>query len=415
MKKPQMMRTATAAAAAAAAVVLAGTIAQADTGSASGSAGSSTGSAGSSTGSAGSSTGSSGSAGDQGPDHIFYIMMENHGYSQVIGNTADAPYINQLAQTANVETNFHGVTHPSLPNYLAAVSGDFQGIWDDCKAGAASTCAPEEFVPSSGDATDQVSLTPDQIAAATAKAHMFGGDTIVDQLEGAGKSWKAYMQSMPSAGFTGEYAPGLVNGQNVKLYAQKHNPFAYFSKVYGNPTRAAKVVPQEGNLDADLASGNVPNFVWISPDQCHDMHGMAPAAAQAAGFPACGYPDSGLDHGAIGMGDQYLKDTIAKITASPVWSKGRNSIVISWDENDYSGNSGGPGSPVGLNGGVLGGGDAPMMVLNNQGNDQKGHQVTTLADHYSVLATIEKLWHMGCLANTCSPATSGSLEEMFHQ
>jgi len=80
------------------------------------------------------------------PKHIFYIMMENHAYSEIIGNTADAPFINKLAAHGNVATDYYGVTHPSLPNYLAAVSGDFQGIWDDCAAGITSLCAPEEFV-----------------------------------------------------------------------------------------------------------------------------------------------------------------------------------------------------------------------------------------------------------------------------
>src|SRR6202011_1243104 len=87
---------------------------------------------------------------DEQPDHIFLIMMENHGTSQIIGNTADAPYINQLAHRYSVAANYHGVTHPSLPNYLSAISGDFQGIYDDCKAaspGSPVTCAPEEFVP----------------------------------------------------------------------------------------------------------------------------------------------------------------------------------------------------------------------------------------------------------------------------
>jgi phosphatidylinositol-3-phosphatase len=60
------------------------------------------------------------------PDHIFFIMMENHPTNQIIGNTADAPFINQLAKRYSVATNYHGVTHPSLPNYLSAISGDFQ-------------------------------------------------------------------------------------------------------------------------------------------------------------------------------------------------------------------------------------------------------------------------------------------------
>lgn len=82
--------------------------------------------------------------------HIFYIEMENHSTNQIFGNTVDAPYINWLASQYAISTNYYGVTHPSLPNYLAAISGDFQHIWDDCKAGPTVTCAPEEFGPDSG-------------------------------------------------------------------------------------------------------------------------------------------------------------------------------------------------------------------------------------------------------------------------
>ncbi len=347
-----------------------------------------------------------------GPDHIFYIMMENHGFSQIIGNTQDAPYVNELAGSYNVATNFHGVTHPSLPNYLSALSGSFQGIWDDCKAGASITCAPEEFVPGSGDGTDVAALTPAQAASATAMPHLFGGKNLVDQLEHHNLSWKAYMQSMPQAGFQGEYAP-VVNGTTVKLYAQKHNPFMYFSDINSpkNP-RLQKIVPFETNFAADLNSGKVPDYVWISPDQCHDMHGVSPAGAALVGLPSCGYPDSGLDHGAIKLGDDYLRQTVTQIMNSSVWKHSDSSIVINWDENDYSGYSGGPGSPVGAGGTVLGGGDAPLIVINS---DPMPHKSTdSLADHYTVLATVEQLWHLGCLADTCSHQTSGeSLKGLF--
>jgi hypothetical protein len=348
--------------------------------------------------------------GANGPDHVFVIMMENHGDSQIIGNTSDAPYINSLAQRYNVATNYHGVTHPSLPNYLSAISGSPQGIFDDCKAGANVTCAPEEFVPGSGDATDTASLTSAQYQSASATPHMFSSKNIVDQLESNGLSWKAYMQSMPSAGSTVEYAP-TIGSTTVKLYAQKHNPFMYFSDIANNPARTSKIVPLENNLASDLASGNVPNFVWISPDQCHDMHGISPSSAALVNLPQCGYPDSGLDHGAIQLGDNYLKQQVAQIMDSTTWKTTNSSIVIAWDENDYSGFSGGPGSPVGAHGTVLGGGDAPFMVINSA---EGPHKTTDkLADHYTMLSTIEHMWHLGCLANTCSPTTSGTFEELF--
>ncbi|MFE3103751.1 alkaline phosphatase family protein [Nocardia tengchongensis] len=360
------------------------------------------------------------------PEHVFYIMMENQGDDDILGNTADAPFINQLANDYGVSTGFHGVTHPSLPNYLSMFSGDFQGIWDDCKAGADSKCAPEEFVPGSGDGTSTAALTPEQFASASAKPHLFGGKNLVDQLEGKGKSWKAYMGGMPSAGFQGEFAPGDVNGTMVKLYAQKHNPFMYFSDVNspGN-ARLQKVVPFENNFDADLKSGNVPNFTWISPDQCSDMHGISHAAATLINKPACEEPASGVAHGPIHTGDDYLKDTVTKIMNSDTWKNSRSSIVIAWDENDYSGFTGGPGSPVGANGTVLGGGDAPLLVINSdkvhkekekgeKGKPEAHHKVSTdVTDHYSALSAIEQLWDLGCLANTCEHKAPESLRDLF--
>jgi phosphatidylinositol-3-phosphatase len=350
-----------------------------------------------------------GSPGD-GPAHIFYIMMENHGFSQIIGNTADAPYTNELASRYNLATNFHGVTHPSLPNYLSMFSGDFQGIWDDCKAGSTVTCPPEEFVPDSGDATSAASLTQAQTDSATNTPHMFSGRNLVDQLESRGLSWKAYMQAIPAAGSTVEYAP-VIGGTTVKLYAQKHDPFMYFSDITQSSARMANIVPFEGSFSKDLASGNVPSFVWISPDQCHDMHGVSPSSAALIGLPQCGYPSSGLDHGAIQLGDRFLHDTVTAIMGSETWREGNSKIVIAWDENDYSGFSGGPGSPVGANGVVLGGGDAPLLVVNSEAGPHM--TFSKLADHYTVLSTIETLWHLGCLANTCSPRTSGSLMNLF--
>ncbi|QGF23456.1 alkaline phosphatase family protein [Raineyella fluvialis] len=350
-----------------------------------------------------------------GPDHVFVIMMENHGRDQVIGNTADAPYITSLAQRYNEATGYHGVTHPSLPNYLSAISGSPQGIYDDCKAGATVTCAPEEFVSGSSDPLNAY-LTPAQIASASAQPHMFSGRTIVDQLEEGGKTWKAYMESMPATNKQVEYAP-VVGGKTVKLYAQKHNPFLYFSDIVNSPARMDKIVPLENNLSADLASGNVPNFVWISPNQCHDMHGVSPSSAALVNMPSCGYPDSGLDHGAIKLGDDYVKQQVSEIMNSTTWKTTHSTIVLAWDENDYSGSTGGPGSPVGVstpNGttpATLGGGDAPLIVINSAAGPHKTD--TQVTDHYTMLSTIEHLWHLGCLENTCSPTTSGTFTDLF--
>jgi len=343
-------------------------------------------------------------------DHIFVIMMENHPTNQIIGNTADAPYINSLAQENGVALKYFGVTHPSLPNYLATISGNFQGIWDDCKAGAAVTCAPEEFGPNSGYTNGQELLTPAQIASATNQPHLFNGQTIVDQLESHGLSWKAYMQSMPSVGYTGEYSPGDVGGTVVKLYAQKHNPFMYFSSIVNNQQRLQKIVPFT-QFGLDLATNNVPNFVWISPDQCNDMHSISAAGAAIIGNPGCVAPASGLDHSVIQQGDDFVQATVSEIKESKAWSE-NSAIVIVWDENDYTGHAGCCHSPTGVGGAVLGGDSAPFLVVTSK---HQRHIVdsTTPYNHYSLLATIEQQWNLGCLEQACGFSEQELMTKFF--
>jgi phosphatidylinositol-3-phosphatase len=343
------------------------------------------------------------------PKHVFVILMENHATDQIIGNAVDAPFINNdLLKRPGVSyaTQYFGVTHPSLPNYLALVSGSSQGIHDDCKAGADVTCKPEEFVPDSDDpSTAGHLLTDEQAAQAARQPHLFSGDTIVDQLEKAGHSWKAYMEAMPATDKLVEYAPTGDDGKPIKLYAQKHNPFVYFDRVRSNPERMAKLVPYE-QLAEDLAGNAVPDFVWITPHQCHDMHGVSPANATAVKMPDCGYPDSGIDHGAIKLGDAYLADVIQKITGSAAWKEGA-SLVIVWDEDDYAGFAGTAGSPIGINQTVLGGARAPLIVLSSDQAPPK--KLDAPANHYNLLAAIEDAWQLGCLENSCAAAKGNTL------
>ena len=310
--------------------------------------------------------------------HIFYIMMENHGTNAIIGNTADAPYLNSLASNYGVAAHYFGVTHPSLPNYLAAISGDFQGIWDDCPAGATITCAPQAFVSGSP------LLTTSEVASASNRPHMFNSQTLVDQFEAHHLTWKAYMQSMPSVGFT---------GTSTALYGQQHNPFMYFTSIRNNPASMQNIVPFS-QFNQDIQSGTIPNFVWITPDVCSDMHGVSQSEAQSIGIPDCATYD-----GLIARGDNFIHTVVPEIMNAPSWKEG-SAIVIVWDEN-YAGSSGCCNSPVGLNGATLGGADVPLIVITSNGPH---HTVLsgTSYNHYSLLATIEHLWGLGCLADACN-------------
>lgn len=343
------------------------------------------------------------------PKHLFLIMMENHSTEDIFGNKADAPYINTLIGQPGVlfGTQYFGVTHPSLPNYLALLSGSTQGIFDDCKAGADVTCKPEEFVAGGEDGATAGSLLTDaQAATAAHQPHLFAGRTLVDQLEAAGHGWKAYMQSMPADNKLVEYAPVGADGKVIaKLYAQKHNPFVYFAAIQSDAARMARIVPYDA-LAQDLAANQVPELVWISPDQCHDMHGISPAAAQAIQQPGCGYPESGLDHGAIGLGDAYLREAVATITGSAAWKEG-SALVIVWDEDDYAGFSGTNGSPVGRNGTVLGGARAPIIVVT--AGTAAAVKIDEPLNHYDLLAALESIWGLSCLENSCRSAWTNPL------
>jgi phospholipase C len=160
----------------------------------------------------------------EGFDHVFIIMMENTGYDSLVGNP-NAPFINFVAATTGVATNYFGVSHPSQPNYIAATSGSLNGVVND------------------NDITIDV-------------------PNIVDQLESHGKSWKAYMQSYSLC------ASPLAHACGNQLYERKHNPFISYQDVQSSPARVANIV-DFSQLATDLANNTVADYVWISPDQCH--------------------------------------------------------------------------------------------------------------------------------------------------
>lgn len=310
-------------------------------------------------------------------NHIFYIMMENHSYSEIIGN-ANAPYINQLANSYGIATHYYGVTHPSLPNYLAAISGSFQGIWDDCSAGSDVTCEPADF---------SSSLTQAEYNNASSRSHLFSGPTIVDQLAAHHLTWKAYMQSLPTVGYT---------GGSTDIYAQWHDPFVYFASIRDNPAMARQIVPFT-QFQQDMQTSNIANFVWITPDLCNDMHGTSPC---------------GSYEGLIAQGDTFVHSVVQQIMGSAAWKDGA-AIVITWDEDDTD-NSGCCNGPIGVGGAALGGGNVPLIVISSNNSH---HMILSGGsyNHYSLLATIESLWHLGCLASTCNMSAADLLTPLFTQ
>jgi phospholipase C len=292
--------------------------------------------------------------------HVFVIMMENTGYNSLIGN-ANAPWINAAARKYGLATNYFGVTHPSQPNYIAATSGSTNGVADD------------------NDTTINVR-------------------NIVDQLEKHDITWKAYMQSYSLCTTPLDHACG------DQLYERKHNPFVSYSDVQSSPARMSKIVDL-GQLNSDLAAGRVPNYVWISPDQCNDMHGRSTAGD-------CNYANV---QGLITTGDTFLSNTVGSIMSSSAW-KGNSQIFIMWDESDYTGSGfGGFGDDSGCCDSVAGqgGGHVVSLVISHSGDDGRTSHVAY--NHYSLLRTIQDGWHLGCLAFTCDKANVRAMSDLVSQ
>ncbi len=262
--------------------------------------------------------------------HIFIVVMENKSYAEIVESDS-TPYFNQLAREYGLATNYRGVTHPSLPNYLALTGGSTFGISRDCNG-----C----FV---------------------------GEPNIADQLEAAGKTWKAYMESMPEPCFIGDAKP---------LYYQKHNPFIYYNSIRNDPARCRRIVPLT-DLERDLAANTLPNYVWITPNMCSDTHDCS-----------------------SGDGDTWLKTWVPQILSSPAWRNG-GALFITFDEGKRT--VGGPSD----------GGHLATLVISPLG--KPGFRSATAYDHYALLRTVERAWGLPELKNAGCECTPTMGEFFFSQ
>jgi hypothetical protein len=216
----------------------------------------------------------------------------------------------------------YAITHPSLPNYLALIGGSTFGISSDC-----TDC-------------------------------MVSATSIVDQLERAWESWRAYMQDLPSPCFTGASA-----GE----YAKKHDPFVYYTLITGDPRRCANVVPLT-RLAADERGGTLPRFAWITPNLCNDMHDCS-----------------------VATGDRFLSTLVPPLLRS----LGRGGLLfLTWDEGS---------SDSGCC--HLAAGGHIVTIVAGPGA-RAGARLAKPADHYSVLQTVEDLLRLGRLRGAGCACTS---------
>jgi hypothetical protein len=269
--------------------------------------------------------------------------MENEGYNQVVGNRF-APILNALTNNYGLATNYTGVADPSEPNYVAMLGGDSFGIGSD---------DPYWF--------------PGQTVSAA---------NLMSQLEAAGKTWRGYFQSMPYPGYRGYCYPDKCNGipDADTQYVSKHNGIVNFANMQ-TPTEFGKMFPLR-QLSADLTAGSVRNFSYIVPNECNDMHGAPPWCVDSDNTSTV--QQSFL----IAQGDQFVGDVVNQITSSSMWLMGNNAIVVTFDEGNRASSQ------------IL------TIVITSHG--PRGVQDKTSFNHYSLLASLQQTFGLGCLLNSCT-------------
>lgn len=246
--------------------------------------------------------------------HIYLIVFENKDFASVIGDPA-APYLNSLAKQYALSTNYHGVAHPSLPNYLALFSGSTQGVDDD-------------------------------------SVHDIDAPNLVDQIEGAGLTWRVYAENVPPDCFLGASSDGGADGAGT--YTRKHNPAISFLSISGNPQRCANITDLS-HFDPAAA-----NLSLIVPNACHDMHDCS-----------------------VADGDAWLKSFLPRIFESDTYARD-GLILITFDEEAGRSDTN------------------QVATIAVSPSIRQGTRSDQAYDHYSLLRSIQERLGLPCLANSCA-------------
>jgi phosphatidylinositol-3-phosphatase len=267
-------------------------------------------------------------------DHVFLVVLENHAFSQVIGSPF-MPYLNSLAAQHSLATNYFANTHPSIGNYFMLTTGNIETNNDAFPGTVSSDSIPRAFAS-------------------------------------AGKTWKAYMESLPSVGYT---------GGDIYPYFKHHNPFAYMTDVLGSSAGTANLVPFT-QLSSDMTAGALPNFAFIAPNAEDDAHDCP------AGGSAC------LDTDKLAAADNWLKNNIDPLIKSPALA---NSVfIIIFDES--------------LDVDVVNGGGKIAWVMAGS-HVKSAFKSTTTYQHQSTLRLIMDL--LGVADHPGNSATAATMLEFF--
>jgi len=319
--------------------------------------------------------------------HVFIIVLENRDYDTTFGPGTQAPYLARtLASQGQLLTQYYGIGHESLDNYVALVSG--QGPNPDTQ----SDCQfYRDVLPGTIGADGQ--------AAGSGCVYPAPVLTVADQLAARGLTWRGYMEDMGNSTTEPKTCrhPALNSRDDTQSaqmgdqYAARHNPFVYFHSIIDNQAACdANVVPLD-RLASDLRSDqSTPNYVFITPNLCHDAHDSPCVDGQPGGLVSA---------------NLFLEQWVPQILQSPAYGAG-GLLAIILDEsatgaaaccNEQAANTANPGATSqGPGGGRVG------AVLISQ-FIQPGSVNNTPYNHYSLLRSIEDLFGLSHLGYAARP------------
>ncbi|TMI16033.1 hypothetical protein E6H35_00970 [Candidatus Bathyarchaeota archaeon] len=308
-------------------------------------------------------------------DYIVIIMMENHDINYTYGvsnpswnkgstNTClgNCTYYDLLANSNVLAKEYtrDGINGCSIGCYVAITSG-----YGDTTQGC------NDFPP------------PSPSCSLLQKAN------IVDSLEGAGLSWKAYMEDYPmqsgcSNTFSGNYEP-------------IHNPFIYYADIW-NTARCQYIVnanspvsqttcgltplPTDSGFLNDLNSAsNAPNYMFLTPNRVDDNH----------------------DCNDVSVGNAWLNQIVPQILGSTLFKTKRAALFVTFDEPGCT--NAVPTCPPSI--------PELYSVWASNSVTKTGFKSVNSYTHYSALRTIEDNWRLQPYLNATTDGAANNMQEFF--
>ena len=313
--------------------------------------------------------------------HVFVINLENEDYATTWGANSPAHYLNEtLVPKGKLLTQYFGIGHASLDNYIAEISGQSPN------PATQGDCVKYVEFTATGAGTGQYGQ-----ALGAGCTYPKSVKTIGDQLTAAGKTWRAYQEDMKTP--CGHPAIGANDTTIVPkpgaMYATRHDPFVYFHSIIDAPVCRTNVVDYS-RLASDLKStATTPNLVYITPNVCHDGHDS---------------PCVDGEPGGLVSADKFLSTEVPKILASPAF-KADGLLVITVDEaelTDTTACCNTPAAPNTAKPGINGPGGGRIGTLLLSPRIKAGVDATPY-NHYALLCSIENIFGLAHLGFAGAP------------